>query len=140
VKHLSAYLHNVHCTLQSLEVSNTQLSDANCALLMTSLLRNTSLTTLDISSNDLGLETMHDTSEIKATASEVLGALIRQVESKLTHLNVKYSRIHRESVLDICDSVCDCQSLISLNLGDVIFGKDASVVLGSAITENTTIR
>jgi Ran GTPase-activating protein (RanGAP) involved in mRNA processing and transport len=119
------------------------------------LAQNSSLTTLDLTYNDIGAEgakalgaalaqnssltTLHLSDySIGAEGAKALGAALAQ-NSSLTTLHLNYNKIGAEGVMALGAALAQNSSLTTLDLIDNYISDDAAQALGAALAQNSSL-
>lgn len=137
---LSRYLSSSSCTLNTLLLQHSDIDDFEGQSFIAALLKNKSLSYIDLSNNKLGhAEALNTVRPNTITATEALASILRSEACILHTLKLSWNMIRLSSAVDLASSLRNNKSLTYLDLSYNTLGNDGGLAIGDALLDNRTI-
>ena len=108
-KAISLFLSSPGCPLKKLILQNADVDDYECERFITSIQNNSTLTEIDLSSNQIGsAEALNVVKPELVTGGEAIAGLLRSPVSQLKILKLSWNMIRLHSAVDLASSLSVC--------------------------------
>lgn len=108
-KAISHFLSSPGCPLKKLILQNADVDDYECERFITSIQNNSTLTEIDLSSNQIGsAEALNVVKPELVTGGEAIAGLLRSPVSQLKILKLSWNMIRLHSAVDLASSLSVC--------------------------------
>lgn len=135
------YLIDKSCPLERLVLRHADVDDYECDRFIDAVKRNSSLKTLILSNNKIGLaENLNTVMPDLTTGGEALANLLRLSTCKLETLILDWNSIRLDGAIDLASSLAVNSSLTHLDLSFNAMGQAGGIAVGVALHDNRTLK
>jgi len=128
------------CKVHTLNLSNTDVDDNECAELAEAISYNKSLTHLDLSRNRIGqIEMLNAVLPEVVTGPEALGMMLA-VNKTLIRLDLSWNKISNSSAVAFCEALAKNDALENLNLAHNALSNNGGQELGKSLVVNVGLK